>query len=266
MPVTTLVAPDTVRCSTCMLSGLCLPLGLTRSDVERLDELIRDRIRLPKGVALYTVGDHNEAIYALRYGSLKTQVQDVSGQVQITGFILPGEVLGMSSLAGGSQTETAIALEDSEVCVMHLNDMDVLAQQFPALQQQFRRIMVREIKRSHHLIVSLGSLRAERRLASFLLNLSQRLSMLGYSASEFVLRMSREEIGNHLGLTLETVSRMFTRFAKEGLIRQHKREIQLIDIPALQVLSGLHWEQTAAARLSHPPACPHPPPVPPAAA
>jgi len=259
MPVTMPITPDMVRCSTCMLSSLCLPLGLTRSDVARLDELIKERIRLPKGSVLYDLGEHDEAIYALRYGSMKTQVQDASGQVQITGFLLPGEILGMNSLAGSSQMETAIALEDSEVCVMRLNDMDALSHQFPALQQQFRRIMVREINRSHHMIVSLGSLRAERRLASFLLNMSQRLSMLGYSSSEFVLRMSREEIGNHLGLTLETVSRMFTRFAKEGLIRQHKREIQLMDIPALQTLSGLQWEATGeTGRLNppRPPGCP----------
>jgi len=244
MPKKIPITVDMVRCSTCMLSGLCLPLGLTRTEVEQLDELIKERIRLSKGAALYALGERCDAIYALRFGSIKTQIEDTAGQAQITGFLLPGEILGMSSLAGDRQSSHAIALEDSEVCVMRLQDLDHLSQQLPALQQQFRRLMIQEINRSHRLIIALGSLRAERRLAAFLLNLSQRLSVLGYSASEFILRMSREEIGNHLGLTLETVSRMFTRFAKEGLIRiQKQREIRLLDLPALQALSGLDWVQ-----------------------
>src|SRR3546814_4411617 len=105
--------------------------------------------------------------------------------------------------------------------------MDQLSQQLPILQQQFRRLMSKEISRSHHLIMALGALRSEQRLAAFLVNLSQRLAALGYSASEFVLRMSREEIGNYLGLTLETVSRLFSRFAREGLIRVQQREVHI---------------------------------------
>jgi len=256
MPTTIPITLDMVRCSTCMLSELCLPLGLTRTEVEQLDTLIKERVRLPKGTALYALGERHDAIYALRFGSIKTQVEDLAGQVQITGFLLPGEILGISSLVGDSQTAHAIALEDSEVCVMRLHDLDALSQRLPALQQQFRRLMIREINRSHRLILALGSLRAERRLAAFLLNLSQRFSALGYSASEFVLRMSREEIGNHLSLTLETVSRLFTRFAKEGLIRIHKREIQLLDLPALHTLSGLELQRCDAPFRNHPPPYP----------
>jgi len=253
MTTTTIsITPDMVHCSTCLLSDLCLPIGLTRTQIAQLDGLIKERIRLSRGAALYTLGEHSEAIYALRFGSIKTQVQDINGQVQITGFLLPGEVLGMSSLVGDSHTAHAIALEESEVCVMRLHDMDTLSRQFPALQQQFRRVMFREINRSHNLIVALGSLRADRRLAAFLLNLSHRLGVLGYSAVEFSLRMSREEIGNHLGLTLETVSRMLSRFSREGLIRLKKRDIALLDLPALRALSGLDSAQHCDAAVSHP--------------
>jgi len=245
------ITPDMVHCSTCTLSDLCLPIGLTRSQVSQLDGLIKERIRLSRGASLYTLGDRSEAIYALRFGSIKTQVQDIDGQVQITGFLLPGEILGMNSLVGDSHTAHAIALEESEVCVMHLQDIDTLSKQFPALQQQFRRVMFREIHRSHNLIVALGSLRADRRLATFLLNLSHRLEVLGYSAVEFSLRMSREEIGNHLGLTQETVSRMLSRFSKEGLIRLQKRDIELLDFPALRALSGLDWAQPCDAAVSY---------------
>ena len=221
-----------------MLSELCLPVGMVRTEVSRLDELIKERIRVPKGSALFHLGDPTEAVYGIRLGSLKTQLEDASGQVQITGFLLPGEIVGMDGLVNNVHVSHAIALEDSEVCVIRLEDMDQLSLQMPALQRQFRRLMSMEINRSHQLVMSLGALRSEQRLAAFLLNLSSRLAALGYSATEFLLRMSREEIGNYLGLTLETVSRLFSRFAREGLIHIHQREVRLLDMQALRTLSG----------------------------
>lgn len=232
------VTPDSTRCSTCMLSELCLPLGMARNDVAKLDELIKERIRVPKGAALFHLGDKTEAVYGIRSGTLKTQLEDASGQVQITGFLLPGEILGMDGLVDNTHVSHAIALEDSEVCVIKLDEMDRLSLHLPVLQQQFRRLMSKEINRSHQLVMSLGALRSEQRLAAFLLNLSHRLSALGYSPYEFVLRMSREEIGNYLGLTLETVSRLFSRFAREGLLHIHQREVHILDMQALRTLSG----------------------------
>ena len=221
-----------------MLSEICLPLGMARNDIWRLDELIKERIRLPKGTALFHLGDKTEAVYGIRSGSIKTQLEDASGQVQITGFLLPGEILGMDGLVDNTHVSHAIALEDSEVCVIRLDEVDRLAMQLPVLQQQLRRLMSKEINRSHLLVMSLGALRSEQRLAAFLLNLSHRLSALGYSPYEFVLRMSREEIGNYLGLTLETVSRLFSRFAREGLIKIHQREVHILDMQALRTLAG----------------------------
>lgn len=221
-----------------MLNAICLPLGMARQDVAKMDELIKERIRLPKGGTLYRQGDAAEAIYGLRSGSIKTQIEDAGGQVQITGFLLPGEILGMDGLMNAQQVSHAIALEDTEVCIIRLDEMDRLAPQLPSLNLQLRRLMSKEISRSHQQLLALGSLRSEQRLAAFLINLSQRLQVLGYSPHEFILRMSREEIGNFLGLTLETVSRLFSRFAREGLIRVQQREIHLLDIASLQELSG----------------------------
>src|SRR5690606_36236972 len=231
------ISPEATRCSTCMLNELCLPVGMSHNDVVKLDELIKERIRLPKGTALFHLGDQSEAIYAIRSGSIKTQLEDATGQVQITGFLLPGELIGMDGLVDNTHVSHAIALEDSEVCVIRLDEMDRLAMQLPVLQQQLRRLMSKEINRSHLLVMSLGALRSEQRLAAFLLNLSHRLSALGYSPYEFVLRMSREEIGNYLGLTLETVSRLFSRFAREGLIKIHQREVHILDMQALRTLA-----------------------------
>ncbi|MCC2595300.1 fumarate/nitrate reduction transcriptional regulator Fnr [Pusillimonas sp. MFBS29] len=232
------VTPDSTRCSTCMLNEICLPLGMQRGDINKLDELIKERIRVPKGSALFRLGDPTEAVYGIRSGSLKTQLEDASGQVQITGFLLPGEIIGMDGLVDNTHVSHALALEDSEVCVIRIDELDALSHHLPILQQQLRRLMSKEISRAHQLVMSLGALRSEQRLAAFLINLSQRLAALGYSSTEFILRMSREEIGNYLGLTLETVSRLFSRFARDGLIRVHQREVHILDMQGLKVLSG----------------------------
>src|SRR5690606_27278744 len=232
------VSPESTRCSTCMLSEACLPIGMARNEVSRLDELINERIRIPKGAALYHLGDRTEAVYGIRSGSIKTQLEDAAGQVQITGYLLPGEILGMDGLVNNVPASHAIASEDSEVCVIRLDDLDRLSLHMPTLHQQFRRLMSKEINRSHQLVMVLGALRSEQRLAAFLLNLSHRLSALGYSPYEFILRMSREEIGNYLGLTLETVSRLFSRFAREGLLKIQQREVHILDMQALRALAG----------------------------
>jgi CRP/FNR family transcriptional regulator len=138
----------------------------------------------------------------------------------------------------GVHGSSAIAMEDSEVCVVKLDTIDAISHQVPSLQSQVRRVLSQEIARSHQVLLALGSMRSEQRLAAFLLNISQRMAALGYSPTEFVMRMSREEIGNHLGLTLETVSRLFSRFAKDGFIRVQQRSVQLLDIHALEQLVG----------------------------
>lgn len=232
------VTSDSMRCSTCMLSALCLPLGMPAAELNKIDELIQERIRLNKGSPLFHLGDEVEAVYALRSGSIKTQLQDASGQIQITGFLLPGEIVGMDGLLNNKQVSHAIALEDSEVCVMRLDDFDRLSTALPMLQTQLRRLMSKEINRSHTIMMTLGALRSEQRLAAFLLSMSDRLTALGYSPYEFILRMSREEIGNFLGLTLETVSRLFSRFAREGLLEIHQRDVKLLNLPALHQLAG----------------------------
>jgi len=232
------LSPESPNCSTCMLGHVCIPIGMAASDVQKLDTLVQERVRLTKGTILYTQQDTLDAVYSVRYGSLKTQVEDAAGHIQITGFNLPGEMIGLDGMLEGRHVSTAIATEDTEVCVIRLSQIDQVANQLPSLQHQMRRLMSRELGRSYQLLASLGSLRSEQRLAGFLLNLSQRYAALGYSSTEFLLRMGREEIGNYLGLTLETTSRLFSRFAREKLISIRQREVQLLDVPALKLLLG----------------------------
>lgn len=227
---------DSVRCDTCVLGHLCVPQGLNPHDTARLSELVKERIRVPKGALFFKAGDTLTALYSLRSGSMKLQLENESGHMQITGFAFAGEIIGLDALAGNVHVSNAIAMEDTEVCVIRLSDLAYLSREIPALAYRVTRLMSQEISRSHGLVLSLGAMRSEQRLAAFLINLSQRFACLGYSGSEYVLRMSREEIGNYLGLTLETVSRLLSRFAKEGLIRVHQREVQILDFNGLQTL------------------------------
>jgi len=221
-----------------MMGNVCLPAGMPERELEQIDLLVKERVRLKKGDLLYRQGESLDALFGLRTGSVKTQLEDASGQVQITGFFLPGEVIGLDGMLDSLHASNAVAMEDSEVCVVKLEDIDEVSRYAPSLQGQVRRIMSKEISRSHQVLLALGSMRSEARLAAFLINLSQRLSALGYSSTDFVMRMSREEIGNYLGLTLETVSRLFSRFARDGLIRVSQREVRILDLDALKQLAG----------------------------
>ncbi|MDF3839848.1 fumarate/nitrate reduction transcriptional regulator Fnr [Cupriavidus basilensis] len=222
------------RCSTCSLGQLCLPVGMSQQDLEKMDSLVQERVRVRKGETLYRLGDPLTAVYAIRFGTLKTHLTMEDGRSQITGFHLPGEVVGLDGLGEMQHASDATALEDTEVCVVRFGDLQSLSGVLPSLQHQFMRLMSKEISQDQVMLITLGSMRAEERLAAFLINLSERLSARGYSASEFVLRMSREEIGSYLGLKLETVSRLFSRFAEAGLIQIRQRHVKLVDMAGIK--------------------------------
>ncbi len=232
------VTSESTHCSTCMMGSVCLPVGMPASEVAKLDELVKERLRIAKGQPLFLHGTSLDALFSLRTGSIKSQIVEASGHHQITGFYLPGEIVGLDGMFDGMHSSTSIAMEDSEVCVVKLDDIDEVSRYVPTLQHQVRHLMSKEIARSHQVLLALGSMRSEQRLAAFLINLSQRLAALGYSPTEFIMRMSREEIGNYLGLTLETVSRLFSRFARDGVIRVNQREIKILDMAALNELVG----------------------------
>jgi len=226
------------KCSTCVLGQFCLPVGLSSDDINKIDTLVTERVRLKKGESLYRQGDELTAVYGIKFGTLKTEYALPDGREQITGFHLPGEMLGLDGIGENHYQSNAVALEDSEACVVRFSDFESLARQIPSLQHQFHKILSRELTQDQRHLLSLGSLRAEERLASFLLNLSDRLAVRGYSPTEYHLRMSREEIGSYLGIQLETVSRLFSRFTESGLIQIKQRHIKLIDMDGLMELAG----------------------------
>jgi CRP/FNR family transcriptional regulator len=223
-------------CSNCGLRELCLPVGFSEAEMQKLDALVAQRRSVKRGQSLFRAGERFEALYAVRTGFFKTCTSSPDGREHVTGFQMAGELLGLDGISSDHHTCGAVALEDSQVCVIPYTQLESLSQDFAELQRQFHRIMGREIVRDHGVMMLLGSMRAEERLAAFLLNLSQRLKARGYSSTSLILRMTREEIGTYLGLKLETVSRCFSKFHDDGLLKVHQRHVEILDEAALQAM------------------------------
>jgi CRP/FNR family transcriptional regulator len=231
------LASCSVVCSNCNLREICLPVGLNKHEMEFVDQrLVTARRKVPRGQRLFQAGDRFDALYAVWTGFFKTCVASTDGREQVTGFQMGGELLGLDGIGSGRHEVDAVALEEAQVCVIPFESLTVLAKEIDALQHQLQRVMSREIVRTQGQLMLLGSMHAEERLAAFLLNLTHRLEVRGFSALSLVLRMTREEIGSFLGLTLETVSRTFSRFQNDGLLFVRSRQIRITDPVGLQAI------------------------------
>jgi CRP/FNR family transcriptional regulator len=223
-----------VACSNCNLRELCMPLGLTTTELERIDDIVASRRKIKRGDTLFRNGEKFTSLFAIRTGFFKTCVASEDGRDQVTGFQMAGEVIGLDGIVNDHHTCDAVALEDAEVCVMPFDRIEELSREVNALQRHVHKIMSREIVRENGVMLLLGSMRAEERVAAFLLNLVQRLHARGFSQSELVLRMTREEIGSYLGLKLETVSRTFSKFAEDGIVEVRQRHVRIMNTDALK--------------------------------
>jgi len=225
-----------VACSSCNMRELCMPQGLSDQDLQRIDDMIGVRRKVKRNEMLFRNGERFNALYAIRTGFFKTSVATEDGRDQVTGFQMAGEIMGLDGIVSDFHSCDAIALEDAEVCVMPFDKIESLSREVTSLQHHVHKIMSREIVREHGVMLLLGSMRAEERLAAFLLNLVQRLHARGFSQTELVLRMTREEIGSYLGLKLETVSRTFSKFVEEGIVEVKQRHVRIVNSDALQQL------------------------------
>jgi len=225
-----------VACSNCNLRELCMPVGLSDQDLIKLDELVATRRKVKRGDTLFNNGDKFTSLFAIRTGFFKTALATEDGRDQVTGFQMAVEIIGLDCIVNDRHTCDAIALEDAEVCVMPFDRIEELSREVTALQSHVHKIMSREIVREHGVMLLLGSMRAEERVAAFLLNLVQRLHARGFSQSELVLRMTREEIGSYLGLKLETVSRTFSKFVEDGIVEVKQRHVRILNTQSLQNL------------------------------
>lgn len=226
-----------VNCTLCSFNRFCLPQGLADSDVARLDQIIARRRRLARDEQLFSMGASFGSLYAVRLGHFKTAQVNIHGEQQVTGFHMAGDLLGMDAIGSGLHNCSATALEDSEVCEIPFSRLQELVMQTPALMQQFHRVLGREIQREQAIMLFRGSMRADQRMALFLLNLGARYAARGYSPVSYQLRMSREDIGGYLGLTIESVSRLLARFRKQGWISLDNRDIRIADRDSLEALS-----------------------------
>ena len=225
-----------VACSSCNLRELCLPVGMSPGDSGHIDRLVTSRRTMKRGDTLFRSGDAFTSLFAIRTGFFKTRVSTDDGRDQVTGFQMAGELLGLDGISTDRHTCDAVALEDSQVCQIPYARFEEISREVTHLQRHFHKIMSREIVRDQGVMLLLGSMRAEARLAAFVLNLTQRLQARGFSGSSLVLRMTREEIGSYLGLKLETVSRAFSRFQDDGVLEVKQRDVRVIDESALRRL------------------------------
>jgi CRP/FNR family transcriptional regulator len=209
-----------------------LPLGLDEQAVKALDHLISQRHKIRRDEHLHHEGLVFHSLHVVRAGFFKTYILHEDGREQITGFYMPGEVLGLDAISTDTHTCNSVALEDSEVCELPFVQLERAGCAIPTLMHHFHKIMSFEIVRDRRML--LGSMKAGERLIVFLLNLSRRFAMRGYSPLEFNLRMTREEIGSYLGLKLETISRAFSKLQAEGLITVNNKQIRLNDIEHLR--------------------------------
>lgn len=239
MPETAKVRmPLQAHCKDCSLIGLCLPLSLDHTDIELLDQIVKRGRPMKRGEFLFNQGDNFTSIFAVRSGSLKTFSVTDEGEEQITGFHLPSEVVGLSGMDTEIYPVSAQVLETTSICEIPFDRLDELSVKLPQLRRQLMRIMSREIRDDQQMMLLLSKKTADERIATFLINLSARFRARGYSANHFRLAMSRNEIGNYLGLAVETVSRVFTRFQQNELLKAEGKEIIILELNKLLALAG----------------------------
>jgi len=225
-----------VACKNCSLTTLCLPMGLTPEDVERLDDIVKRTRPLHRGDFLFRTGDRFRSLYVVKTGSLKTFAPSPEGGEQVLGFHLPGEIIGLDAIDEDAHVCSAKVLETSAICEIPFSRLEELTASIASLQHQMFRLLSKEISHDTDMLLLLGKKNAEERLAAFLFSMSRRLQKRGLSPTDFYLSMSRHEIGNYLGLAVETVSRLFTRFQEEGWVRVDRKHIELLDLDALDAL------------------------------
>lgn len=226
------------HCKDCSLAMLCLPLSMDLNDLNALDEIVKRSRPLKKGEFLFRQGDTFNSVYAVRSGSLKTFSITDCGEEQITGFHLPSEFVGLSGMDTDNYPVSAIALETTSICEIPFDRLDDLSASLPQLRRQLMRIMSREIRDDQQMMLLLSKKTADERIATFLVNLSARFRSRGYSPYQFRLAMSRNEMGNYLGLAVETVSRVFTRFQQSSLLSAEGKEIHILNLIELCALAG----------------------------
>lgn len=226
-------------CGDCRLSAICLPISLALDDIAKLDDIVQRGRPLQKGQSVYEAGKDFKAVYAVRSGAVKTSTTSKDGEEQITGFYLPGEILGLDGLATNVHTNTAVALETAAICEIPFSQLEELSIKLPNLQRRFFQLMSKEISQEQQLITLLSKKSSDERVASLLISISTRNHHRGLSDTDFYLPMSRSDMGNYLGLTIETVSRVMSRLHKQHIIALDKKHIFIENMDSLRATASV---------------------------
>lgn len=224
-------------CSNCRLNTLCLPLSLHLDDVEQLDRIVQRGRPLQRGEPLYRARAPFHSLYAIRSGAVKATTVNQQGEEQVTGFYLPGELVGLDGIAEDEYTNTVEALETASVCEIPFAQMEQLSQKIPSLQRNVFQLLSREITHDQRLMTLISKSSAEQRVATLLLSFSDRHQRRGLSPTRFRLPMSRTDIGNFLGLTIETISRVFSRLQRQQILRADRKELEILELDQLRTLA-----------------------------
>ncbi len=227
---------DFSSCTYCSVRRLCLPVSVDREEIDIIDDLVANRPSLNKSDYLFHAGDKFNSLYAIKSGAVKTYGSTRGGREQITGFHFSGELIGLDAIGNNMHNCSAVALEKTVICAIPYKSIEEISLHVPAIQQEITRLMSREIRNDEEMLMAMGSMRAEQRVACFLFSLYRRLLLRSKEKYTFRLPMTREEIGNYLGLSLETVSRRMSSLHEDGIIDVENRLITLRDIDALQAL------------------------------
>lgn len=227
------------HCWDCTLNPVCLPQSVEETELDQLDDIIERTLPLPRNALLFQEGMPFGAVYAVRSGALKTVILTPEGEEQITGFYLPGEIVGLDSIGNpyDCYSSTAVALEPTAVCTIPFVALESLACRSPGLRQHLFQRMSAEIRNDHQIMQLIAKRPAEARVASLLLSLSRRNIRRHLSGSQLHLPMSRADMGSFLGLALETVSRVLSEFQKRGLLAVQGKEIIILDDSLLCALA-----------------------------
>lgn len=226
-----------INCSSCRLNSICLPIALDVNEVEQLDRIIQRSRPIQKGEHLYRQDEEFTSVYAVRSGSVKAYSITDGGQEQVTGFYFPGEILGMDGIAKNKYASSARSMETSSVCEIPFDKLGDLSQRIPSLQKHFFQLMSQEIAEDQQLMTLLSKNTADQRVAALLLSISARNARRRLSATNFRLPMSRTDIGNYLGLTVETVSRVLSRLQKLDVLTVDNKEITISDADGLRAVA-----------------------------
>ena len=227
-------------CCNCRLSALCLPHGMNKEDVSALDKIVKRQQPYQPGQHVFRAGDQSRTLFVVRSGALKSYCTTEDGDEQALGFTLPGELVGLDGMGNETYASNLVVLETTSVCEFSYDDLAELSHTLHGLTHQLMRLASKEITVDQEMQMLLGKCTAEERLAAFFLSMSTRYKFRGLSATNFNLPMSRQDIGNHLGLALETVSRLFAHFQEESLLKVNRREVTITDLPRLKAMVKRH--------------------------